>query len=407
MPKRKRGDMVEDKKLPILASVDTCTLCGSCYNACPTDAITFSKEHLDFFYPLVNEKICIGCKKCQYKCPVVTPLQVQNTLDNCTTWIARNPDPEIRMKSTSGGVFYAVAQHVIQKGGYVCGAVFDDKLCVKHICSNQISDVYKMMGSKYAQSDMGNVYQQVMKLVEKRVPVLFTGCPCQVAGLNAILGKSYECLVTMEVICHGIPSGHMLKSYIKLLSHKYKSEPITFNYRDKASGWHSCSVRAQFKNGTVYCKPTTADAYMRGFLGNTFLKPACFKCTFRGFRSNADCMIGDFWGAEVEAPNLDDNTGLSCVLVHNQNVIKLLRTSGVELYNAELNQILKYNRNILESPNPSDLRDEFYDYAEKTCYQRAIQRYFWETPVQLFRRKLRYYSRCIYYRLRRKSPPLY
>lgn len=407
MPQQKRGDMVGNEKLPILASVDTCTLCGSCYNACPTHAITFSKVYLDFCYPQVNEENCIGCKQCQKKCPVVTPLRVGNPMDDCTAWIARNPDPEIRKKSTSGGVFYAMAQHVLRQNGYVCGAVFDEDFHVKHICSNQLTDVKRMMGSKYAQSDMGNMYQQVKQLVEKGIQVLFTGCPCQIAGLNAYLGKTYKSLITMEVICHGIPSAHMLQSYIKLLSQKYNSEPITFNCRDKTCGWHTSSVKVQFKNGAVYRKPITVDAYMKGFLGNVYLKSACFNCSFRGFHSNADCMIGDFWGAEVELPDLDDNTGLSGVLVHNEKVINLLHLAGVELYDAKFDQILRYNRNILESPEASDLRPKFYECAKNGCYEDAIQLYFWEDVGQFLKRKMRYYLRYIYYRFRGKKPPLY
>lgn len=399
--------MVGNVRLPFLASVDTCTLCGSCYNACPTNAITFSKKHLDFSYPEVNEEKCIGCKQCQKKCPVVTPLQFCNLMDDCTAWIARNPDPEIRKKSTSGGVFYAAAQYVLQQGGYVCGAVFDDEFHVKHICSDNISDVYRMMGSKYAQSYMGMVYQQVKELLDNGKLVLYTGCPCQVAGLNAFLRENYEKLITFELICHGIPSDRMLMEYISMQESKNKSKLTHISFRSKTTGWLNSSMEINFANHRKYHQLITSDAYMRGYFGNVYLKESCYQCRFRSFSSGADCMIGDFWGAEVEKHPFDNQSGISSVLAQGQKGVNFICSLPLEKHKWDLEGIVRYNKSIITSQKPSDTRERFYGYAEKYGYEKAMKKYLSEPIKKKMERKARYYLRCAYYRLKGKTPPLY
>lgn len=398
---------MENEKLPILASVDTCTLCGSCYNACPTQAITFSKEYLDFSYPQVNVEKCIGCKQCQKKCPIVTPLQVDHPMDDCTAWIARNPDLEIRKKSTSGGVFYAAAQYVLQKGGYVCGAVFDDAFHVRHICSNEISDVQKMVGSKYAQSDMGTVYQQVKALVDKGVLVLYTGCPCQVAGLNAFLRESYENLLTFELICHGIPSDRMLMEYTSMQESKNKSNLTNINFRSKTTGWLNSSIEIDFANHRKYHQVITADTYMRGYFGNVYLKESCYNCRFRSFQSGADCMMGDFWGAEVEKHPFDNQSGISAVLARGQKGANFFIKLPLEMQKWDLNGIIRYNKTIISSQKPSDIRAQFYAYAEEYGYEKALKKYLSEPIKVKMKRKLRYYLRCMYNRIMGREKPLY
>ena len=152
------------------------------------------------------------------------------------------------------------------------------------------------MGSKYAQSDMGYCYREIKDVLEKGHKVLFSGCPCQVAGLRTFLGKEYPNLLLVELICHGIPSDHMLQTYIGMQERKYSAKLTKLEFRNKAKGWHNSSVRMEFSHHRVHSKPITADAYMNGFLGSITLKSACYRCHFRNFTAGSDIILGDFWG---------------------------------------------------------------------------------------------------------------
>ena len=245
-------------------SVQECAICGACINACPVDAISLDKVHLDFRYPQINEDICIHCNRCEKACPI---LGNKGKPDEGypVAFAAKSENDPMRMRSSSGGVFYELADQMLRDGGYVCGAVFDEEFHVKHILSNAKEDMLRMMGSKYAQSDVGYCYREVKDVLEKGCKVLFSGCPCQVAGLRTFLGKEYPNLVLVELICHGIPSDHMLQTYIGMQERKYGARLTRMEFRNKKKGWHNSSVRMEFGHHRTYSKPEAADAYMNGF----------------------------------------------------------------------------------------------------------------------------------------------
>ena len=386
-------------------SVQDCTLCASCVNACPKDAIGFSKNYLDFFYPEINTRLCIRCVRCEAACPVLcTEHGVKDKYP--TAFAANSNDDSVRLRSSSGGVFYELACRTLQDGGYVCGAVFDERFQVRHIVSGESKDISRMMGSKYAQSDMGLCYREIREKLEAGHPVLFSGCPCQIAGLRAYLGKSYSNLFLAELICHGIPSGLMLQSYISMQEKKYGAWLRRLEFRSKAHGWHRSFVIMKFENGRVYSKPITADAYMSAFYGSTTLKPACYNCRFRSFAAGSDIILGDFWGAESELEQ-DDNKGISAVLVNTEKGMSMLERCNLPLIPVRAETIIKYNRNLIQSAEPSSQRSEFYEYAEKAGFEAALRRYFEESPVQQAKRQCRYALRCIWYAVRGKGRPLY
>ena len=175
-------------------SVQECAICGACINICPVNAISLDKDYLDFRYPQINEDICIHCNQCEKACPI---LGNKGKPDEGypVAFAAKSENDPMRMRSSSGGAFYELADQMLRDGGYVCGAVFDDEFHVKHILSNAKEDILRMMGSKYAQSDVGYCYREVKDVLEKGCKVLFSGCPCQVAGLRTFLGKEYPNLL--------------------------------------------------------------------------------------------------------------------------------------------------------------------------------------------------------------------
>lgn len=386
-------------------SVADCALCGACINACPTDAIRFKKQYLDFCYPDIDADLCINCNKCDLSCPILgEKSKPENGFP--IAFAAQSKNDEVRMRSSSGGAFYELADKMLKDGGYVCGAVFDEEFHVKHIVSNSKNDVYRMMGSKYAQSDVGYCYREIKEKLIAGEKVLFSGCPCQVAGLRTFLGKEYRNLLLVELICHGIPSDQMLQAYIHMQEKKYGAKLKRMEFRNKAKGWHGSSVRMEFENQRIYSKPITADAYMNGFLGSTTLKSSCYDCHFRNFAAGSDIILGDFWGAEVELSE-DDNKGISAILVNSGKGMDLLDRCNLTLTPTNVETVIKYNRNLLCSAAPSPKRSSFYASADTNGLEKAIRRYLEEGAIQRLKRQSRYALRCIWHAMRGKEKPLY
>ena len=386
-------------------SVQECAICGACINACPVDAISLGKVHLDFRYPQINEDICIHCSQCEKACPILGNKGKPGE-GYPVAFAAKSENDPMRMRSSSGGVFYELADQMLRDGGYVCGAVFDDEFHVKHILSDAKEDILRMMGSKYAQSDVGYCYREVKDMLEKGCKVLFSGCPCQVAGLRTFLGKEYPNLVLVELICHGIPSDHMLQTYIGMQERKYGARLTRMEFRNKKKGWHNSSVRMEFGHHRTYSKPIAADAYMNGFLGSVTLKPTCYQCHFRNFTAGSDIILGDFWGAEVELPE-DDNKGISAILVNSGKGMDIIDRCNLALTPANVETVIRYNKNLLCSAAPSPQRSSFYASADTNGLEEAIRRYLEESTIQKLKRQSRYALRCIWHTIRGKGKPLY
>lgn len=386
-------------------SIQDCALCGACFNACPADAIRFSKAYLDFCYPEINAPRCVHCNQCEKACPVLGRKSKPET-GYPIAFAAKSNDDSVRLHSSSGGAFYELASQMLRDGGYVCGAVFDESFHVRHIISNTQEDIFRMMGSKYAQSDVGYCYREIKEKLNAGEKVLFSGCPCQVAGLRTYLGKSYKDLLLVELICHGIPSDQMLQTYIHMQEKKYGAKLKRMEFRNKAKGWHGSSVRMEFENQRIYSKPITADAYMNGFLGSATLKSSCYDCHFRNFAAGSDIILGDFWGAEVELPE-DDNKGISAILINSGKGMDILDRCNLTLTPTNVETVIKYNQNLLCSAAPSPQRSSFYASADTNGLEEAIRQYLEENAIQKLKRQSRYALRCIWHAIRGKEKPLY
>lgn len=297
-----------------------------------------------------------------------------------------NKNEEERIKSSSGGIFTSLAKIILEGNGAVCGAAFDNEFKVNHIIIEDENELEKLRGSKYVQSNINNIFKEIKVKLVNGSKVLFSGCPCQVAGLKKFLGKDYKNLYTLDFICHGIPSQNIFNNYIKLIEKKYKSCVTEFSFRDKTKGWHMSSIKVKFKNGNEYTKPIIEDMYMRGFLLNVYLKPSCYNCEFRNFKSGSDITLGDFWGAEVEEKEFDDDKGLSAIIINTKKGIDLKNKieSKVFLKKINYNTILKYNKAIETSFEPSPKRDRFLKLANLGDYQKIFIRLCREKKIYKF-----------------------
>ncbi|WP_270305314.1 Coenzyme F420 hydrogenase/dehydrogenase, beta subunit C-terminal domain [Terrisporobacter petrolearius] len=366
-----------------------CTICQACSNICPKDCIDakFLKE--EFYYPVIDKENCINCGACEKVCPVLNPLELYQPLKKAYAGINKNSSE--RLKSSSGGLFTGLANCILEENGIVCGAAFDEKFQVSHKIIDNKVDLVKLRGSKYVQSNTKYIFREIKEYLKLNKKVLFTGCPCQVAGLKKFLGKDYQNLFTIDFICHGIPSQNTFDRYIKFLQNVYKSKVIEFLFRDKTKGWHTSSVKVTFENGKIYTKFITEDMYMRGFLNNLYCKQSCHNCLFRNHKSGSDITLADYWGAEVEEREMDDNKGLSLIIINSTKgeMLKdnIKKTSILKL--TKYDNAIKYNQSIIKSSPVSINRNKFLNLSEQEKYDDIFRKLCKEKNSKVLIRKSR------------------
>ena len=381
---------------------EDCSLCKACYNICPVNAISFSKKYNTFDYPIIDDKKCIHCNICEKACPSLHQFN-QNTMKEC--YAIENQNDEIRKKSTSGGVFFELANYILKQNGYVCGCIMDENHHAKHILSNKIEDVYKMMGSKYVQSDIKYVYKEVKMQLLKSKPILFTGCPCQIAGLKQFLNNDYNNLVCMDVICHGITSQSYLNSYLDFIEKKYKSKVKKINFRDKIYGHHCSSVKVTFNNHKEINEPITVNPYMKSFLNNYMLKDSCFKCKYKNFKSLSDITVGDFWGYEVIGN--DDNHGVSAVIINTLKGKKIISQCSFNLIKVHYEDIYKYNKSLEHSAIYNKNSIDFKELYEKCGFEKVYSKYLKEKNIDLIKRHVYQLVNKIYFKIYKRKKYIY
>lgn len=356
-------------------NISDCTLCKACSNICPSKCIEFNRKNNTFYYPTIDYDNCTKCERCEDVCPLLSPLKKGERLSRAFACYYDIDD--VRSQSSSGGIFSALAEYVLEKNGLVAGARFDESWLVEHILVKDLNELQMLRGSKYVQSNMKDVYAEVKSLLKGGKEVLFSGCPCQVAGLKSFLNKNYENLLTVDFICHSIPSQEIFSRYIDVLEQKYKGEVTRFKFRNKDLGWKSSAVSVQFSNGKKYHNVITEDIYMRGFLGTVYSKEACLNCQFKNSDSNSDITLADFWGAEVFESDLIDNKGLSLMIVNSKKGLSVTESISekIVIRETDFNNSVKYNQRYLSSANGSPFMNEFASLFESGNYKKAFMKY--------------------------------
>lgn len=304
----------------VLDNVDCCG-CGACFNICPTNAISMLPNKEGFLYPVIDEDKCVHCGMCVKACPSVNTVYENTTTPDV---YATRAEEEVRNASSSGGMFSVLADYVFEKGGVICGSAYNENLVAQHIVISDKKDMVKLRGSKYVQSDTLEVYKECKEALDNGKPVLFTGCPCQIAGLKSYLGnKEYEQLYTCDLICHGVPSPKTFRKYLEDMYPGKRIKDVAF--RDKSTfGW-STEMNVYFKDGTKYAQNHIYDPYYKAFLPCLGMRPFCSHCKFTTLPRQADFSIGDFWGIGQYNKKLNDRVGTSLVLVNNDKARKIFK----------------------------------------------------------------------------------
>lgn len=294
-----------------------CTGCSACFNICPVNAIEMIVDREGFIKPIIHEEKCVSCEKCYKICPAVNEVSYNKSNQKCTALMA---DKEVREKSSSGGMFTLLSKIILSKGGAVVGAAWDDNLDVKHIVIQKEEEMDLLRGSKYIQSNIGDSYKLVKNLLEKNIQVLFSGCPCQIAGLKGYLGKEYDNLYLIDIICHGVASKKILDSYVQTKSKGKKVEKI--NFRDKSTYKWSTSFSATIEDKIVR-ESYEESKFLNAFKEGLIFRESCYKCKYAKDQRVGDLSIGDFWGIWNYDAKMNDGMGTSLVMVNSSKGEKL------------------------------------------------------------------------------------
>ena len=317
-----------------------CCGCNACVQRCPKGCIAMREDEEGFLYPAVDAAQCIECGLCEKVCPVLHPNEPKKPLH---VYAAKNKNEEQRLRSSSGGIFILLAEHVIQQGGVVFGARFDKDWEVEHAYAETMEEVEPLMRSKYVQSRIGNAYVEAERFIKQGRKVLFVGTSCQIAGLRRFLGKDYDNLLAVDFICHGVPSPGVWRQYLKeitssrseaagkntVLSFSLKTTPAIagVNFREKQNGGYgwkkygfvvlTSPVKGD-KNSVLLSSKFSDNPYMKAFLQNLILRPSCYACVAKDGRSMSDITIADFWGIGNSHPDFDDDKGCGLLLLHTE-----------------------------------------------------------------------------------------
>lgn len=345
-----------------------CIGCTACMNVCPTNAIEFKENKNGFLIPVINQKTCNKCGQCKKVCPTLNINKTQTVKNVYEGWILNEKN---RMSSSSGGIFSAIAENVLEHGGFVCGAYMNSKHEVEHIIISEEKELYKLSGSKYVQSNLGKIFKEVKIILEKGKTVLFSGTPCQIAGLKSFLKKKYGNLITVDIICHGVPSPKVFKDYIEQIEKEKGKHVTTIYFKDKSEGWKNPQFVIKSNDEIIKKCTIFDDIYGRSFLTNMILRESCYDCKYSTLNSQSDITLGDFWGEEKYNKNIDSFKGISIIIVHTEKgneIINILKKDRIKLYdNVPLELAINNNYPIALPSLKHTNSDEFFsEYSKGT-----------------------------------------
>ncbi len=367
---------------------EQCFGCKACSNICPTNAITFQHDDFGFSYPHVNKSLCINCGKCLSAC---NKIERHDKTMPLKSFAATHKDRDILNKSSSGGVFSVLAEYVLQNNGAVCGCVYDENLLPKHICSESAEDVALMRKSKYAQSDIGTVYQDAKNRLKKGQQVLFTGTPCQIAALYSVLDKDYNNLITMDLVCHGTVSELMFKKFLEYLESKYKTNITDFDFRSKKYGWKRYTMEFSKQSGQRKNIGKYNEFYFNAFISGNITRPNCFSCPFASPMRISDITVGDFWGFEKASTRCDAERGISLCTLNSEKALGLLPMLESSLTLDEIDYRIAVDGNTcLHTPTKKGSKWEEYMHAFKNDdIQAMANSYAKRNRKRIFKEKLK------------------
>lgn len=339
-----------------------CTACGACMNMCPKNCISMVYDYEGFLMPSIDELECINCGLCENVCPEINP-PIRDNKTQPQSIACWNKDSTVRFHSTSGGMFSVIARYILEIGGIVFGVILGDNLIPYHSAAYNIEQLKEFRGSKYIQSDMQYTFRDIKRLLENKKIILFSGTPCQVAGLISFLGKGYENLYTIEVICHGVGSTSLALKYFLYQETRWDSKIKKVIFRSKKNGWRVSTVCYELENGNKKFVKAYNDLFMTSFYSSLISRKSCTNCQHATLPRIADITLADYWGLEPSAVQTEEfNKGISLMLLNNDKAQKLFEgfKDRIIYLQRPLKEAIAGNRHLQEPTLKHFRREEFF-----------------------------------------------
>lgn len=399
--------MIEVNMINIQNKVDCCG-CNACGDICAHKAITFKVDIEGFWYPEVNKELCTNCGLCEKVCPIINikDLKKNDYPKPSHTIAAINKNMRVRWDSTSGGAYTALAEAMLEQGGYISGAIYNDGFTgVHNYVTNNPEDLEKLRSSKYLQSNAEGIFKQIKQLLTNGEKVLACGTPCQMAALRGFLRKDYENLIIVDFICRGVNSPKVYRAYLDSLEKKYNSRVVYVKAKNKELGWRNLTRKVTFENGQSYYGVHMEDDFRRGYHTNVFCRPSCYDCQFKGFPRIADITIADYWGIEKVDKNLDNNIGTSMILLNSikgEAYFEKIKDK-IEYKETPFESVLGGNIALRKSIEPSKIdRKAFFEDLDAHDFDYVTNKYYplsKKRTQQSLKRKIKllikpYYALC-------------
>lgn len=375
-----------------LRNKNDCCGCHACYNICPVKAISMKEDEEGFLYPEINGDLCINCGKCERVCPNIKKFKLS---ENSQVYACYIKDFGKRLESASGGFFSLLAEYVLDNNGLVFGAAFDNNWNLNHIMVNNKKDLIGLKGSKYLQSCIGDTYEQAKMSLDNDKLTLFSGTPCQIQGLKKYLGKEYENLITVDLICHGVPSPLVWKKYLDEFNEGRKL--VYFRQKDKEK---NNSLVYIYDDGFEKSERYDKNSFIKGFINNLYLRLSCYDCKFKGIEKCSDFTLGDFWGLENYDSKFYDKYGISAVIVHTNKANKLLKTlnNKLNIKKSNIGMLLPCNQYLEKSVVLTHKRKKFFKKWNQSGVINTIEKLskisFPKKVMKIFM-TIRYYLRIV------------
>lgn len=408
---------------------EKCCGCNACVQSCPKHCISMREDNEGFLYPVVDRSLCVDCGLCEQVCPELHPEEPGKPLQILA---ARNRNEEQRLRSSSGGLFVLLAEQTIRQGGVVFGARFDENWEVEHGYAETLEDIEPFMRSKYLQSRIGENFKKAEQFLKQGRKVLFVGTSCQIAGMRRYLRKDYDNLLTVDFICHGVPSPGVWRRYLEELREKsarsaaagrntvlnasLKSMPaITgINFREKqlgGYGWkkYGFVVRAKSpskgdRNSVLSSTIFYEDAFMRAFLRNFILRPSCYNCPAKNGRSGSDLTIADFWGIDATHPEFDDDKGTGVIFVNSAKGETIVAAIDIDCMEVSYDEAVRSNPSYYKAVGIPVGRMKFWQgYYKGMSVSEAERLASWEPVYIRIKKKVRALAGRILCKLRKSG----
>ena len=360
-----------------------CSACGACAQICPEKCITLKPNAQGMVFPEINESKCINCNLCEKVCHLNNNTACEREEQHA--YAISHREQAVVNRSTSGGAFTAIAKYALSKGGAVFGCAYTDGLIPRHICAENEEDLLRLNGSKYVESTIVDTYRQTKEILDTGRVVLYSGTPCQIAGLKAFLKKPYENLITVDIVCHGVAPQAYFQKYIDWLESKNDLRITNYDFRSKRnSGWSISGIMEGIsnKNGKNITKKAfySNEYYYYHFLKGTIYRESCYSCKYASINRPGDFSLGDLWGAECLDLEYSIDNGCSLVLANNAKANEILQTLEVNKTEIPLEFAVKYNKQLQHpSPKPESRAAVLEKFT--TCSAQEINSWFRKKTV--------------------------